>query len=177
MIIMFTPKDLAVFFYEGDFKRSQERDIIQSVWKNDNDSIPVIYREDLALFIHDVYLELSKLDDTLDDVEELKSLKQIADISISLDGGCKETGIIDEYFRNIKLVLLYVPGKKLRRTKLKNLLKRFGYQRRPEHLVNYIKALISALGLNTYSKDNVPCDITQVCVDDMIIIRLAQSDK
>ena len=172
MKYLYTPYDIAVFFVVSDFTQSHERTVLREIWENDKGSIPAIYRSDEALFRRHTYFEFSKFDGSLDDLDELNLLLLDTDSSLCFDDTINEQGIIESYFKIIKLSLTYVPGRSYYKIKLRTLLKWFGYKKRSLQIVNGIRRTLISLGLKTYLRDYMPCDIAEIGIGDMVMIRL-----
>ena len=172
MKYLYTPYDIAVFFLVSDFKQSHERVVLHDIWENGKDSIAAKYRKDEVLFRRRAYFELSKFDGSLDDLDELNILMHDTDHSLCIDGTIDEQGIIESYFKIVKLGLTYIPNKDYSKIKLRRLLKGFGYKRRSAQLVGGIRRTLDALKLKTYLRDYIPCDISEIGMDDMVMIRL-----
>ena len=77
----------------------------------------------------------------------------------------------DAYFKYIKLKLMY-SGSGYQRTKLRTLLKEFGYKRRSAALMESINRTMQALHLQAYLKQHEACDLAEISIDQMVIIRL-----
>lgn len=172
MKYLYTPQDIAVFFLIADFTQTDERTILQDIWENDSQSVPAKYRRNLSLYRRHINLEFAKFDGADDDFDELNILMSDTEHAFFLDGSINEQGIIESYFKIIKLSLTYVEGKDYRKIKLRRLLKRFGYKRRSAQLVEYIERTLRALGLETYLRGRVPCNTAEIDIDDMVMIRL-----
>jgi len=174
MKYLYTPQDIAVFALVSDFTQSDERYIIRDIWENDKRSISAKYRQDFNLFQRHIQLELSKIDGALSDIDELNILMRDTEHTFCIDGSINEYGIIESCFKIIKLELTYVEGKDYRKIKLRRLLKKFGYKRRSSQLIEHIQRTLTALGLKTFLKGHVPCNIEEINIDDMVMIRLKQ---
>lgn len=172
MTYLYTPQDIAAFLLAADFTQSDERAIIKELWENKKASLPAQYRTDLALFRRHIYRELSKFNGLSTDLDELNILLKDTEHAFCVDGSINEQGIIDSYFKIVKLGLIYTEGKDYQRIKLRRLLKEFGYKRRSARLVEYVECTLATLGLETYLRGYVPCSISEIDVDDMIVIRL-----
>ncbi|MCL2120893.1 MAG: hypothetical protein FWH28_01410 [Clostridiales bacterium] len=172
MKYLYTPYDIAVYFIVSDFNQSYERVVLNSIWENEANLLQAKYRTDKILFKRDVYYELSKFDGSLDGIDELNLLMSDTDHALSLDGTINEQGIIESYFKIMKLELTYVPNREYRKIKLRTLLKCFGYKRRSPQLVENIQRSLETLRLETYLKGYVPCNIAEIDIDDIVMIRL-----
>jgi hypothetical protein len=177
MIHHYTAHDIAIFLLVSNFTQSDERAVIRAIWEDNKLSIPAEYRQDYSLFRRHINLELSKHDGALSDIDELNMLMRDAGRSFNVDGDINEQGIqgvIESYFKIIKLSLIYIEGKEYRKIKLRSLLKKFGYKRRSTQLVDYTQRTLMELGLKTYLKGYTPCDISEIGIDDMVMIRLEE---
>jgi len=175
MKYLYTPKDFAVFFLVSDFSWSYERVIINDVFHSKINLVPVKYRKNKKLFFQHIYNEISKFDGTLDDEDFIALTLLLRDTDQPLQIEYKinsEKNFLERYFKIIKFELLYIKDRDYKKVKLRRLLKVFGYKRRSQKLIENIKRTLSALGLSTYLKNHIPCNIAEINIDDMIIIRL-----
>lgn len=172
MSLLYTPQDIAVFLIASNFTQSDERRIIASVWENKKQQIARCYQRDFLLFRRHILNEISLMDGGRSEIDELNILMRDSDHQFIVENISKQQGIIESYFKTIKLGLRYVEGRKYRKIKLRRLLRKFGYKRRSAQLVAHIKWTLSALELKTYLRGYVPCDIAKINIDDVVIIRL-----
>ena len=172
MKYLYTPYDIAVFFFVSDFPQSYERTVLHEIWEGNKGLIPAKYRIDETMFRRHIFFELSKFDGSLDDLDELNLLLRDTERSLLIDGTINEQGVIESYFKIIKLRLTYVSGRSYCKIKLRTLLRSFGYKRRSPQLVVGIQRTLRALELKTYLRDYVECNIAEIGIDDMVMIRL-----
>ena len=166
----YSPYDVAVFLLACDLTHADELVTIHSIWAGN--SIPIQYRQDEILFKRHIYWELSKFDGLMSDIEALNILLKDTEHALDMNGTVNEQGIIERYFKVIKLELTYAEGREFCKIKLRRLLKKFGYKRRSAQLVATIKSTLQTLELKTYVKGYVLCDIAEIGIDEMIMIRL-----
>lgn len=172
MKYLYTPYDVAVFCLYADFKNSDERVIVSDIWENSKEDIPAKYRDNSDHYIREIRLERFKLEDIQGELDELNLLMSDTEHAYCVDGALDEQGIIESYFKIVKLSLTHIEGCDFKKIKLRRLLQIFGYKRRSPQLVACIKRTLSALELNTYLKGYVPCDVSEIDINDMIMIRL-----
>jgi hypothetical protein len=168
---LFMPIDIAVYFVISNFPVSEEKRILESLWNGHNSTISPEYRTNKKLFRNSIYNDLAEYDCTDDELDELNLLMQDMDYRY-FDDSSKEQSIIEGFFKIIKLQLTYTPNMEYRKIKLRTLIARFGYKRRSANLIDYIDDALKSLGLVTYLRGYVPCNITEIKLDDMVIIRL-----
>lgn len=127
------------------------------------------YRHDNLLFKQSVMnlLTMYELDDRTYNEAEL-ILREV-DSTIEADTGADYFGA---YFKLIWLQLMY-SGISYRKIKLRTLLHDFGYKWRTEALTSSMIHALNALELVTYLRNYEVCDIRDVKLDDMIMIRLS----
>jgi len=116
--------------------------------------------------------EINKLDGNIDCVDEINYILRELGSKYLLSNQEFEQDVIASYFNVIKLQLLLTPGKKYCRIKLRTIIRSFGYKRRTASLVEYMNKTISALGLKTYMRGGEHCNIRDVSLDQVIIVRL-----
>lgn len=171
MRYLYTSIDLAVYFLISDFQMSEEKRILGDLWEQQNSALLPKYRTSKKLFRNSIYKDLSEYDCTLDELDELNLLMQDLNYC-DIDGSVNEQGVIESFFKIIKLQLTYTPNKEYRKIKLRTLIGRFGYKRRSANLISYIDEALKSLRLVTYLRGHVPCNIGEIQLDDTLIIRL-----
>ena len=164
-----TPQDAATYFFIENFSHKRESEILLDLYEHHNQMIVWDYRHDHLLFKQSVMnlLNLYELDDRTYNEAEL-ILREV-DSTIEADTGADYFGA---YFKLIWLQLMY-SGISYRKIKLRTLLHDFGYKRRTEALTSSMIHALNALELVTYLRNYEVCDIRDVKLDDMIMIRLS----
>ena len=169
-----TPQDIADYMFYENITHKREIEILLDLFDNHNDMIIFNYRDN--------YLKLKQKVYTLLNIYELNDYEYSeAERILQETAGAKELYSYDEedcfgeYFKFIWLQLMY-SGITCRKMKLRNLLKDFGYKKRTYELTCNINHTLTALGLKTYLRRHAECNIFNVKLDDMIIIRLVDQD-
>jgi len=168
----FTPKDIAGYFISADFPHKRQNEVLIDIFQNHSDSVVFPYRNDFLLLkrtVSDMTIKYESDNETLDEVQII--LWEMGKSGLMLDEGNYDR--LGAYFKLIKLQLMY-SDISCKRIKLRTLLKDFGYKRRTAALVGRINRSFSVLGLVTYLKNRKQCNIGQVKLDDMIVIRLCE---
>lgn len=171
---LYTAQDVALFFDYSDLKLSFEKKIKEDLWQRRKLVLDPKYRENK----NELIKEISKCRELSDYKEYKNELDIINRIFKELGSEYKiskleyDSNYIEAFFRFIKLRLTYTENCLFIRIKLRTLLRNFGYKRRSVVLVNDIKRSMKALKLEAYLRDYQPCDIADIELDDVIIIRL-----
>lgn len=171
---LFTPQDLALFFSVSDFTISYEKQTRDAIWEERNKILAPQYRNEKYRFIKEIeririqyeddsfYSELQVINKVL---EEIGSTYEISEDVV-------DDQYVEAFFRYVKLRLSYSEDVSYVKLKLRTLIKKFGYKRRTLALVDNIKRCLKALSLETYLRNYEKCDVNEINLDDMIMIRL-----
>lgn len=171
MKYLYTPFDVAVYFRTENLTVTEEHLILKALWENRESEIWSYYRKDIQKFRKEVNNELHMMEGYLEDADTLNLIFQEMGSKYSIGESGYEQGVIESYFKIIKLRLSYSPNTEYCKIKLRNLIAQFGYKRRTKALVEYMNRTISVLGLRVYLRGWESCDIGEVSLDDMIIFR------
>lgn len=171
MKYLYTPFDIAVYIRTENLSISDEYNMLEFLWENRDTEIWYYHRNDKQKFKKKINYELYVMEENFDDVDALNLIFQEMGSKFSIGESNFEQGVIESYFKIIKLRLSYSPVTDYCKIKLRNLIGRFGYKRRTKALVEYMDKTINALGLKAYLRGWESCDIRTVSLDDMVIFR------
>ena len=173
---LFTPLDIALFFDYANFTLSDEKYIRDDIWENRHEILDFKYRDNKYKFIKQINNYIQMIDSNyLDEFDAIN--RTLSDMGSNYEFGNYEEdeNYIEAYFRLIKLKLSYIEGCNYIRLKLRTLLKSFGYKRRTEKLVLSINRSLEKLKLECSLKRREKCNLGEIDLDDMIIIRLKEN--
>ncbi len=170
-----TAFDVAVYIKKANLPIKEEYEILDSLWERREDLLAAKYKIEKKQFINLFRHEMNKMDGNLDCVDEINLILKEMGSKYLLSDQEFEQDVIASYFKVIKLKLSLTPGKKYCRIKLRTIITSFGYKRRTALLVEYINRTINALGLKTYVRGSEHCNIGDISLDKVIIIRLKQN--
>lgn len=164
----YRPEDVALVFMKSDFNRKQENDILLSIFQNYNSDIVSEYRNDLMKFrkaVHEYAILYSLNSNDYNEVNLIMSELGFEITDTNLDD------VFGAYFRYVKLKLIYTDIG-CYRLKLRTLLKDFGYKRRSAAWNESVNRALKALDLQPYLKNYEQCNLAEIKVDQMVMIRL-----
>lgn len=171
---LYTPGDIALYFGVSDLTVSEEKKIRDAIWEERDLILHPYYRKDKYKYVKEIYKLLSSYEDEnfYSEMQEInKVLKEIGS-NYTIKEDCEDQQYIEAFFRYIKLRLTYTPKVSYVNLKLRTLLWDFGYKRRTSHLIDNISRTLKALKLETYLRNYEKCNIADIKLDDMIMIRL-----
>ena len=164
----FTPDDIALFLLLSEMPLRDGNEMLDDLFHAHNMELIPAYRQSFRLFREAVRVSSAMI--TLGDHDYAEAELIIHELNLSMP----EWGEYDDctsYFKFTRLSLLY-SGIEYRRLKLRTLLKVFGYRRRSEQLMQKIHAAMDSLQLQAYLKGYVACDLAEIQIDQMVMIRL-----
>lgn len=170
---MISPNDIATFLFLENTSHKRENEILLDLFNNHNKNIVREYRRS--------YLKLKQCVMNLISIYEVDATSYseatliLRETTSSKICSVEESDCFSAYFKLIWLQLIY-SGITYRKIKLRKLLRDFGYKRRSEKLINCIQQAIDNLNLRVYLRDYTPCNINDIDIDDMIIIRSADQN-
>jgi len=171
---LYKPCDIALYFRVSNFTISDEKKIRDEIWEERYTILDPYYRKDKYKYIKEIskllyqygeecfYTEMQAINKVL---EEIGSTYVISEHNNKDDR-------VEAFFRYIKLRLSYTENVSYVRFKLRTLLREFGYKKRTEKLVDNIKKSLKALKLGTYLRNYQKCDISEIKLNDIVMIRL-----
>lgn len=162
-----TPSDIASYFQLADLPHQRENDILCNLFQDHNDELIADYRNDFLKFRTKVRQCISYCE--LNDSEFMEIQKLMQEMT-SQRPEKEDSDCLYSYFKVIKLFLLYSASSY--RIKFRTLLKQCGYQRRSQILIENMNRAFSALGLQVFLKNRVPCNLSEIKLDRWITIRL-----
>lgn len=174
--LLYSPYDLALIIqYHGmDYIRSSE--LLNDIFCYDNIFIEPIYRQNQKKFILDVMDKMNYINHQEQfDMEKSAIEQDLSDYglinSISPDDNFNmaATHII---FKELRIRIQYISSNGYVRMKLRTLLSELGYKRRSQYIINYIIECLLFYHLSISLRNNAPCDIEKIGLDEMIIFRI-----
>lgn len=164
----FTPKDVASFLCMSNFTHSREKEVIENIFYNYNNDIISNYRKDFKKFRSVVREHIIILESDNHTFSETDIILREFGLTIYDDN---IDDVFGQYFRLVKLQIMYSQSG-YKRLKLRSLLKDFGYKRRTDKLNYSIQNALKALGLVTYLRGMESCNISEIKLDQILIIRV-----
>ncbi|MCX4299601.1 MAG: hypothetical protein OSJ73_21725 [Lachnospiraceae bacterium] len=167
--------DLACIIHSQDLGTRTAGVMLEKVWNQDNLYLNPYYRTNLRSLYLDVYYWIDYLcDKPLIDREFPSIQKDFMSFGKEVNEGAFVTDFfdIDLFFKMKRLQILYLDGQDYIRMKLRTLLKAYGYKRRTQELLKYFRECLMFYHMQTYLRGKEECDIGEIRLDEMIIIRV-----
>ena len=178
--LYYSPFDLAVIISSMNFGLQKENELINFIWEYEQDFIKPEYRNSKRKFVLNIYYWTNYLNNKADIDLEFPAVKNDM---ISVGAEIAENQYIsnfsnlDLFFKNLRIRIIFDNKKGYVRIKFRTLLRKYGYRRRSERLVDYINTCIDFYRLKPYLRGGVECDIRTVDIDEMIIFKLAEKSN
>lgn len=165
----YTPEDVAMLICFSDMTRKHEEMVISDLFKNHNEDIIIKYRNDFIKFRRAVKDRIIIFSINQRDYTEIQLI--LKELGIDAVDDNNSYDVLGTYFRIVKLKLLYTDIS-CYKLKAKTLINDFGYKRRSADLMRRTGNALKALNLKTYLKNYRECDLSEIKLDQMVMIRL-----
>lgn len=167
--------DIAIIVSSMQLGSRDESRILDLIWKEEKAFLAAPYRTNQRKFILDTYYWIQYLyDKPVIDKEFPAIQKDLAHSNMDLqaDQLTSDFSDLDLFFKSIRIRILYGNGTDYVRTKLRILLKQYGYKRRSQLLLQYINQCMWFYHLEATLRGGTPCSIENVNLDQMLTFRV-----
>ena len=173
--LLYDSFDLACIIHSQNMGIKTASIMLKEIWKQDNNYLIPYYRTNLR----ELYLDVQYWTDYLCDKPMIdKELPSIQKDFRSFGREVEESAFVTDYFdidlffKMKRIQILYLDGQDYVRMKLRTLLKAYGYKRRTQELLKYFRECLMFYHMQTYLRGKEECDIGEISLDEMIIIRV-----
>lgn len=171
----YTPYELALIILHHSMDVVSYMNLLSSICHNENYFIPIEYRFNHRRFIlHtiDNLHSLCQMEYDSDEENVIKNDMETFGLSNNYEYTDSAKTISNITFKELRLRILYINKNGYARMKLRTLLSSLGYKRRSKSVIDYINSCLSFYHISTYAKNNFPCDITEIGLDEMVIFKI-----
>lgn len=174
--LLYNAFDIAYVITQNDMGAKKATDFVNWLWQEEVPFLNQQYRYDKYKLVSDVYYWSDYLSDKIAIEKEFPAIKK----DLEQSGNAASTELllsehfdVDLFFKVLRLRILYLNEKKFVKMKLRSLMKEYGYKRRSDKFMQYIRDCLMFYHIQTYVKGGVLCDICEVNIDEMIVFRVA----
>ena len=173
--LLYSALDIAAIVYNMQLGCKEELKLLDLIWCRERKYLYSNHCENKRLFIHDVlyWLQYFNEKDIID--SEFPAIqKDFASLGNLLDKELytNDFSNLDLFFKNVRIRILYLDDQNYVRVKMRTLLKRYGYKRRSQLLLQHIKQCVSFYNLEATTRGGKPCLFDQIDLDTMIVFRV-----
>ena len=168
---VYTPNDIAVFLLKANLTMREENHVLRELWV-EKIRIAKKYKLDELKFRQAVRLELASYVLKKNDFDEFDLIMRDVGLKYTSLTPAQEYDFVFRYFKVVRLELLFLEGKDCHKIKLRRLLAHFSYKKDTQALVQDMQNVMAGLSLVTCLRGYVPCKISEIGLDDMVMIRL-----
>ena len=171
--LLYSPYDIAYIISKNDIGVSDTARVLNEMFIKDNAYIEPEYCDSKPKFMLAVMDMLNYINNKDAYESEAPAIKKDAeDLGINSDDqGYADLQVVNLFFKEMRLNILY-SSQYYTRLKLRTLLANFGYKRRSESIVRYIRDCLMFYHIKTTLRGNIPCDIEQIGLDEMVTFRV-----
>ena len=179
MGLPYTALDLAVLLSLRDLGVREEAALLEQIWGEEQAFLAPDLVKSRRTFLLDVaYWSLYLREKPCIDREFPVIQRDASDCGahLSEEAFLSDFSDLDLYFKEVRFRLRFFSECNYVRVKLRTLLKQYGYRRRSVKLLEHLKQCMAFYRLNPYLRGGVPCELSQVSVDEMVVFRLAEEE-
>ena len=176
---LYSPSYLAEIIYDLDLAERTVNHLLVQIWENERCFLFAEHQRDKKKFIKDVMNETNYLFhcDDIDAESNAVNRDLNAIGSDELEYDTEDFNYISKMFIEMRLKMLFIGKQDYIRMKFRTLLERYGYKRRTAALLTYMHKCLYFYHIETYLRDNTPCNIEDVKLDDMITFRVLENQR
>ena len=176
---LYSPGYLAEIIYDLDLSDQIANNLLVQIWETEKCFLFAEHQRNKKKFIRDVMDETNYLFHCVDiDAEANAVNRDLAAIGADeLEYDAEDFDYISKMFIEMRLKMLFIGNQDYIRMKFRTLLERYGYKRRTAALLTYMHKCLYFYHIETYLRDNTPCNIEDVKLDDMITFRVLENKR
>lgn len=170
--LLFSALDIACIIDNFDLSEKRANELLNRIWNEDRSFLLANYRDNYRQWILDVRYWSHYLHNKMTFDKELPVI--LSDCKDSLDDELfiEDDFNFDLFFKSIRIRILYIEESGYTRMKLRTLLSAYGYKRRSQDFISYVKKCLNFYHIQITLRGNVPCDVESINLDDMITFRV-----
>ncbi|WP_313185080.1 hypothetical protein [Lacrimispora sp.] len=172
---LYSSFDLACIINSMNLGAQETGRLLEELFYKDRFFLEGNYRNDKRRLYLDVHYWLDYLSDKPTIDAEFPSIQKDFDLfgkKIAEDSFITEYFDLDLFFKKMRLQLLFLGNQDFIRMKLRTMLRAYGYKRRSEKLLRYLKDSLLFYHIETYVRGGAGCNISEIGLDEMITFRI-----
>lgn len=173
--LYYSALDLAAIVNSLELGCRAESELFEKIWQYDRAYLLQKYHGNKRKYILDVCYWGNYLHDKpVIDAEFPAISKDFLSVgnNLELSDFISEASDLDLFFKSLRIKILFLGTQNYTRIKLRTLLKKYGYQRRSQKLLQFINKCIFFYHIQPYVRGGVECDIETISLDEMITFRV-----
>lgn len=178
MGLSYTALDLAVLLSLRDLGAREEAALLEKFWAEERGFlVPELTKSKRAFLLDVAYWSLYLREKPCIDREFPMIQRDAANCGAHLSEAkfLSDFSDLDLYFKKVRFNLRFFSDCGYVRIKLRTLLKRYGYRRRSTKLLDHLEQCMAFYRLNPYLRGAVPCKLSEISIDEMVIFRLFET--
>lgn len=180
MALPYTALDLAVLLSLRDLGVREEAALLEQIWGEEQAFLAPDLVKSRRTFLLDVaYWSLYLREKPCIDREFPMIQRDAADCGTHLSEAefLSDFSDLDLYFKEMRFRLRFFSDCGYVRIKLRTLLKRYGYRRRSTKLLEHLEQCMTFYRLKPYLRGAVPCKLSEISIDEMVVFRLYETEN
>ena len=169
--LFFTALDVACIIDNFELSVKTSAELIKRIWKEDNFFIAQEYKNNYRKWILDVHYWTDYLYDKVTFDKEFPAVQKDCGGLLQDKNFVADNFNLNLFFKTLRIKILYIDKKNYSRMKLRTLLAAYGYKRRSNSFIDYVKKCLAFYKIQT-SYHGTICNVAEINLDDMITFRI-----
>ncbi len=169
---LYSPYELAIIIQFHGMSNADYIKLLKDIFHHDNLFLQPDHRNSEKHFILSVMNQLNYLSNDESYISEQAMIERdMKALGLPNQSGEHERTFSHLIFKELRIRILFINKRNCARMKLRTLLSELGYKKRSSNVLNYIFDCLLFYHISAALKDNAPCDIRTIGLDDMITFR------
>ena len=171
--LLYTALDVACIIDNAGLSTREAINLAHRMHTEDKFFLAMEYRQNYRKWLLDILYWSDYMQDKITLDAEFPSVQAVSDGTLDVSALMRDDFVIDLFFKKLRVQILYFGKKDYVRMKLRTLMAEYGYQRRSNEFVRFLKIRLVFYHIHTALRGNEICDVeTMDCLDDMITFRV-----
>ena len=169
--LFYTALDVACIIDNFELTVKTSAELIRKIFHKENFFLAQDYKNNYRQWLLDIRYWEGYLYDKVNFDKEFPAIKKDSGGALQDKNFVADNFNLNLFFKTLRIKILYIDKKNYSRMKLRTLLAAYGYKRRSNSFIDYVKKCLAFYKIQT-SYHGTICNVAEINLDDMITFRI-----
>ena len=169
--LFYTALDVACIIDNFELTVKTSAELIRKIFHEENYFLAQDYKNNYRQWILDIRYCEGYLYDKVTFDKEFPAIQKDCSGALEDKNFVTDNFNLNLFFKTLRIKILYIDKKNYSRMKLRTLLSAYGYKRRSNFFIDYVKKCLAFYQIQTFFHGKI-CDVAEINLDAMITFRL-----